>query len=92
MTKLVSLIRELSRHKLTFLNIMSQIQPNQTGLNEMQLTLLRMFNRPMSNQEIGQLRDLLTGHYSDQLLTNVDRVVGERGITEADYEQLRQGK
>lgn len=58
----------------------------------MQLTLLRMFNRPMSKQEIVQLRDLLTSHYSDQLLADVDRVVSERGITEADYDQLRQGK
>ncbi|MEZ0486037.1 hypothetical protein [Fibrella aquatica] len=70
---------------------MSHIQPHQTGLNEMQLTLLRMFNRPMSDQEIVQLRDLLTSHYSDQLLANVDQVVSERSITEADYDRLRQG-
>lgn len=71
---------------------MSQPEAQPTGLNEMQLTLLRLFNRPMSEQETAQLRDLLTPYYSDQLLESVDHDVRTRGITEADYEALRQGK
>jgi hypothetical protein len=68
---------------------MSQPQAQQSGLNEIQLTLLRLFSRPMNEQETHQLRDLLTSFYSEQLLTNVDEVVQERGITEVDYERLR---
>ena len=56
----------------------------------MQLTLLRMFSRPMSEEETLQLRDLLTNYYSEKLLANVDQVVADRDITEADYEKLRQ--
>jgi hypothetical protein len=65
---------------------MSQPQTQQIGLNEIQLTLLRLFNRPMDGQETHQLRDLLTSFYTEQLLTNVDEVVQERSITEAAYE------
>lgn len=70
---------------------MGMTQPQQTGLNEMQLTLLRLFNRPMSEQEITVLRDKLTAFYSDMLLANVEQTVQERGIVAADYEPLRQG-
>lgn len=49
-----------------------------------------MFNRPMSEAEVGQVRDLLTDFYSEKLLAEVDKVVAEKGITEADYDKLRQ--
>lgn len=68
------------------------MQPTAAGLNDMQITLLRMFNRPMNEQEIVDLRDLLTTYYSDKLLTSVEQDVNEKGITDADYEPLRQGK
>lgn len=38
---------------------MGEMQSPQNGLNEVQLALLRMFNRPMSEAEVGQVRDLL---------------------------------
>ena len=62
---------------------------NNTGLNEVQVGLLRMFNRPMSQEESIEIRDLLSQHYANKLFDEVDRVVAEKGITEADYEQLR---
>ncbi|MEY4541348.1 MAG: hypothetical protein RLZZ306_3105 [Bacteroidota bacterium] len=60
-----------------------------TGLNEVQVGLLRMFNRPMSQEESIEIRDLLSQHYANKLFDEVDRVVAEKGITEADYEKLR---
>jgi len=69
---------------------MSEMQSPQNGLNEVQLALLRMFNRPMNEAEVEQVRDLLTDFYSEKLLAEVDKVVAEKGITEADYEKLRQ--
>jgi hypothetical protein len=62
---------------------------NNTGLNEVQVGLLRMFNRPMSQEESTEIRDLLSQHYANKLFDEVDRVVAEKGITEADYEKLR---
>lgn len=60
-----------------------------TGLNEVQISLLRMFNRPMSREESVEIRDLLTHHYSQKLLDEVDRVVPEKRISEVDYENIR---
>lgn len=59
------------------------------GLNEVQLSLLRMFNRKMSYEESVELRDLLTQHYSQKLKDEVDRVVAEKKITTEDYDKLR---
>jgi hypothetical protein len=59
------------------------------GLNDVQIGLLRMFNRPMSIEESVEIRDLLTQHYANKLFDEVDRVVAEKGITEADYDNLR---
>jgi hypothetical protein len=59
------------------------------GLNDVQIGLLRMFNRPMSIEESVEIRDLLSQHYANKLFDEVDRVVAEKGITEADYENLR---
>lgn len=60
-----------------------------TGLNDIQLTLLRLFNRKMSEEETVELRDMLFNFYSDKLLNEVDKVVKEKKITERDYELLR---
>ncbi|HWL00394.1 MAG TPA: hypothetical protein VNQ55_10620 [Parapedobacter sp.] len=60
------------------------------GLNEVQLSLLRMFNRKMSYEESVELRDLLTQYYSQKLKDEVDRVVAEKKITAKDYDGLRE--
>lgn len=62
---------------------------NNVGLNDVQVGLLRMFNRPMSQEESTEIKDLLSQHYANKLFDEVDRVVAEKGITEADYEKLR---
>ncbi len=60
-----------------------------TGLNDIQLTLLRLFNRKMSQEETVELRDMLFNFYSDKLFNEVDKVVEQKNITEQDYEKLR---
>lgn len=60
-----------------------------TGLNDIQLTLLRLFNRKMSQEETVELRDMLFNFYSDKLFNEVDKVVKQKNITEQDYEKLR---
>lgn len=68
---------------------MATIDNQIKGLNEVQLSLLRMFNRKMSDEESVELRDLLTQHYSQKLKNEVDRVVAEKKITAKDYDRLR---
>lgn len=68
---------------------MATIDRHIKGLNDVQLSLLRMFNRRMSYEESVELRDLLTQHYSQKLKDEVDRVVAEKKITGKDYDKLR---
>ena len=55
----------------------------------MQMSLLRMFNRPMSHDESVEIRDLLVKHYAEKLFDEVDNAVAEKNITETDYERIR---
>ena len=59
------------------------------GLNDVQLSLLRMFNRQMSYEESVEIRDLLTRHYAEKLFDEVDKVITEKNIADSDYENLR---
>lgn len=68
---------------------MATIDSEIKGLNEVQLSLLRMFNRKMSYEESVELRDLLTQHYSQKLKDEVVRVVAKNKISAKDYDRLR---
>jgi hypothetical protein len=67
---------------------MTQILEN-TGLNDVQISLLRMFNRKMSHEESVELRDMLFNFYSEKALNEVDKVVAKKNISNADYDKLR---
>jgi hypothetical protein len=67
---------------------MAQILEN-TGLNEVQISLLRMFSRKMSIEESVELRDMLFNFYSEKALNEVDKIVATKPITEIDYQNLR---
>ena len=62
------------------------IQP--TKLNSLQISLLRLFERGMSDEEILEIRQLLVAHMSKKLMTEVERVNEERGYTAADVEAM----
>lgn len=68
---------------------MATIDRQIKGLNDVQLSLLRMFNRKMSYEESVELRDLLTQHYSQKLKDEVDQVIAKKKITGKDYDKLR---
>lgn len=68
---------------------MSIKEKDNTGLNDVQKSLLRMFNRQMTQEESEEIRDLLTKHYSEKLKSEVQEVVSEKKITNKDYDLLR---
>ncbi|WP_134088819.1 hypothetical protein [Olivibacter sp. XZL3] len=70
---------------------MASVDKQVIGLNDVQLSLLRMFNRKMSYEESIEIRDLLVQHYSSKLKNEVDRAVTEKNITSEDYDKLRNG-
>ena len=57
-------------------------------LNEIQLGLLRMFNRNIPDADIQAIKQIIVKHLSQQLFDEVDKVVKEKNIIEADYERL----
>ena len=63
--------------------------PPATKLTPMQISLLRMFERGMSDEQTLELRRVLVAHLSKQLLAEVERVNEERGYTAADIEAMR---
>ncbi len=58
------------------------------GLNDVQIGLLRMFDRNIPEADIREIKRVLVNHLSQQLLDEVDRVVEEKGITQADFKKL----
>lgn len=59
-----------------------------TKLNDVQLMLLKMFNRPLREQHIIDIRKLLLDYYDKIIFEEVDRVIIEKGITDKDYEEF----
>lgn len=59
-----------------------------SGLNEVQIALLRMFNRNIPDEELLEIRRVLVSHLSQKLFDEVDKVAAEKGITDTDYKQL----
>lgn len=59
-----------------------------TSLNEIQIGLLRMFDRNIPEADIKEIKQVIVKHLSQQLLDEVDRVVEEKGITEKDFKKL----
>jgi hypothetical protein len=59
-----------------------------SGLNELQIALLRMFSHNIPDEEILEIRRILVSHLSERLLSEVDVVVAEKGIAETDYTLL----
>ncbi|AQG81213.1 hypothetical protein [Spirosoma montaniterrae] len=57
-------------------------------LNDIQIGLLRMFDRPMSQEETLELKRLLTRHYAQKAREAATKVAEERGYTQADYDAL----
>lgn len=60
---------------------------NQPPLNEVQLTLLRLFSRDMSSDEIEQIKRLLMNYYEQALQQELDEVIAAKNITAADFEK-----
>ena len=50
-----------------------------TELNSVQISLLRLFNRPMSENETLEIKKLLVDHYSEILNQEVNKAIEDKG-------------
>lgn len=66
---------------------MNQIKPN-IGLNDVQLGLLRMFDRNIPQEDIKEIKRVLVKHLSQKLLDEVDKVIEQKEITKTDFKKL----
>lgn len=67
---------------------MASPQNSHTELNPIQVSLLRLFNRPMQEQETLQLKKLLVSHYSELLNDELEKVVADKGYTQQDFDEM----
>ena len=67
---------------------MATTQKSHTELNPIQVSLLRLFNRPMSENETKELKKLIVNHYSDLLEEEVTKVVSKKGYTQKDFDDM----
>jgi hypothetical protein len=58
------------------------------GLNDVQLTLLRLFNRPISQQETEEIKDLLVKHLRKKLDIQIEEDIQKKGITRKDFDRI----
>lgn len=61
---------------------------NKSGLNEIQINLLRMFDGYIPLQNVLEVKNLIVDYLSQKLLDNVDSIVEEKGISKREYDNL----
>jgi len=71
---------------------MAITQKSHTELNPIQVSLLRLFDRPMSEDETKELKRLLVNHYSALLEEEVTKVIAEKGYTQNDFDNMLNGE
>ncbi|MDO3641726.1 hypothetical protein [Mucilaginibacter sp. L3T2-6] len=70
---------------------MATIHKAHTELNPIQVSLLRLFNRPMTEEETLNLKKAMVAHYSGLLAEEVNRVVADKGYTQKDFDEMLKG-
>ena len=58
------------------------------SLNGVQITLLRLFDKNMSETEQADIKELLLNYYDNALQKEVQQVIKEKGYSKHDFEQL----
>jgi hypothetical protein len=58
------------------------------GLNEVQLTLLKLFSRRMSEDEQTEIKEMLLSYYDNALQREVQSVIKKKGYTKNDFEKV----
>lgn len=54
----------------------------QGPLTNAQLEILKLFSRPMTDEELKELKTLLAQHYAKKAMDEADRLWDERGYTQ----------
>jgi hypothetical protein len=58
------------------------------GLNLVQQSLLRLFSRPMTEEETLELQRILVQHFGSQLREELKKVSNQKGYADNDFEKM----
>ncbi len=61
---------------------------SQTGLHPIQLQLLQLFSKEMSEQELEEVKILLLEYYDQKVAEEVDEIWESRGMTNEKMDEL----
>ena len=61
-------------------------------LNNVQIELMKLFSTNLSDNELMELRDLLSRFYADKAIRKADSIWEEKGLTNDDMERLLNSK
>lgn len=57
-------------------------------LNDVQLMLLKLFSRPVTANQLEEIREMLLNYYETALQKELDRVIAEKKITRDDFDAV----
>ncbi|MER0438057.1 hypothetical protein [Emticicia sp. W12TSBA100-4] len=58
------------------------------SLNDVQLNLLKLFSRKMSETEQAEINEILLKYYDNLLQKEVQRAINQKGYTNEDFENV----
>ena len=61
-------------------------------LSNVQIELMRLFSTNLSDKELVELKDLLSGFYADKAIKQADSIWDEKGLNNQDMDKLLNGK
>lgn len=61
-------------------------------LNDLQISLLRLFSQKISDAQTLEIRRLLMDYFDAQLKTELEKVIEQKGFTDEDYRQMLYAK
>ncbi len=63
-----------------------------TKLNDLQISLLRLFNRPMRDDEVLSLKRVLVQHFSDSLNAELSTLQEKKSLSNSDFDAMLSAK
>ena len=56
--------------------------------NSVQVSLMRLFDRPMLPDELNKVHQLLMDYYSELIAAEADEIIAQKGYTQADFDRV----
>ncbi len=58
-------------------------------LNRAQIEILKLFNQPMNDNDLAELKEILIDFLMDKLIKSADESINEQGLTIGDVDKWR---